>query len=494
MMGAESALITEESEMFHHLQTLAKECDSWWACLGNVASVVSTPLWRIVTAPKEYELRKLQYAIVSVGPRFGDLQALRAVHSTGALRVVTASEGVFEPNVYSFTSGDKYAAIVISGVDAPAVFGDGFALAVMTQCSVDHPFALATEAFLRRCKRAARLMTLPEIESLERRFGFLEQPERSEPSSRFPSLDEKECDSGKVTPDARGAARLVSTDEQRTPDETITETPSGLVFVSGKRGIHALTLDRSDLQWVFETESTVTSNCVVEDGSLFFGCYDGRLYSVDVKTGVVNWFHETSEKTWAGLAVSRLVLCYSGSDNCLHAIDVARGTEIWKFPTSSRLLSAPTIDQWVVYVGGSDGKVYSVDIETGEGQCIFDKRDWRPAAIAVVSEEGPYWSASQLAQMLTDRLGAKASNDLRSQMGIQTQTGKISGQMVTTLLEEMGLHRKDSETGERRLSEKGNRLGRRTLLLKPDGTSAAYLRWKESVLEILNAHVQCRYA
>ncbi len=159
---------------------------------------------------------------------------------------------------------------------------------------------------------------------------------------------------------------------------------------------------------------------------------------------------------------------------------------VTRFGSSQPILqipATPTISEWTVYFGDSFGRVYAVDIETGKGQCLFEKKDFWNYSIAVRAQEPIYWSASQIAKRLTEKLGMDNCNTLRIAMGIKGLTGSVSSQMVNDLLREMGLQYKDDGTNEWCLGQDAKRIGTRTVIRKPDGSTSAYIRWKEEVSE-----------
>jgi hypothetical protein len=459
-MEVRTSFVSRESDIYDQLTRLAQECESWWACVGWTASGLSAPLWRIILDSEKVCLPKLEHAIVGLSPLFGDMHPLRKVHERGALRVVLSAQGVYEPNIYAFRMRDQYATMVISGMDAPTMFGQSNSVAVLTQCPKDDPFALAIEAFLFSCKDMARLMTLGEIETLEKRIGSAEELLKDREAKPKDSRPEEKRMNYPLPMPSKSAA---------------------LALFGGKEGLYAVEAESGNLVWLFKTDSPVASSPLLRDEKVFFGCHDGTLRSVDLETGQVGWTTQTNEKSWSGFAVDHSVLCYAGSDKAIHALDTSNGHELWNFPANSRIPAAPTISDWTVYFGDSFGRVYAVDIETGSGKCLYEKKDFWNYSIAVRSQEPIYWSASQIAKRLTERLGVDNCNALRIAMGIKGLTGSVSSQMVNDLLKGMGLQCKDEGTNEWCLGQDAKRIGTRTVIRKPDGSNNAYIRWKEEV-------------
>jgi hypothetical protein len=57
-------------------------------------------------------------------------------------------------------------------------------------------------------------------------------------------------------------------------------------------------------------------------------------------------------------------------------------------------------------------------------------------------------------------------------------------------LKDLDLQFRDDQKDEWCLTDRAKRIGTRTALRKADGTAAAYLRWKEEVLEELRTKIE----
>jgi outer membrane protein assembly factor BamB len=61
------------------------------------------------------------------------------------------------------------------------------------------------------------------------------------------------------------------------------------VYFGGSEGLYALDIQTGEEKWLFETESTVQSPAIGDDGTIYFGSKDPALYAVDAQTGELKW-------------------------------------------------------------------------------------------------------------------------------------------------------------------------------------------------------------
>jgi len=114
---------------------------------------------------------------------------------------------------------------------------------------------------------------------------------------------------------------------------------------------------------------TFQSSPAVEDGAVYIGSRDGRMYAVDADTGKEIW-NVPSGPTWAISSPGvRDGVVFSGRSDqrYVHAVRAESGEEIWKIQTGSFVFSSPAIAGDTVYVGVGvgDGSLLALDAATG---------------------------------------------------------------------------------------------------------------------------------
>jgi hypothetical protein len=100
-------------------------------------------------------------------------------------------------------------------------------------------------------------------------------------------------------------------------------------------------------------------------------------------------------------------------------------------------------------------------------------------------------SASDLATRVGDSLGERRVNLLRTALGIKSQTGTLSAQMVNTLLEELCVLTKE-ESGQRALTSTGQSLGAEVTGPGPVGEPIRVIRWRPDLEALLTVVARAR--
>ncbi len=170
--------------------------------------------------------------------------------------------------------------------------------------------------------------------------------------------------------------------------------------------------DRYNLAWSFETGGPVKSSAVIQDGRVYVGSDDGKLYCLDLDSGEPVWTHQTAgpieaaplivgdtiyvgsddmklyalnaedgAPRWIAEADGRIagaanhtpldgtpagVVLVGSYDNHVHCFDAATGQPRWKYETDSYVNAAPAIAGQLAIVGGCDGYVYTLRLDNGE--------------------------------------------------------------------------------------------------------------------------------
>ncbi len=122
--------------------------------------------------------------------------------------------------------------------------------------------------------------------------------------------------------------------------------------------------DLGDEKWSFQTLGTVFgSPAVGEDGSIYLGSRDGRVYAL-APNGSLLWERDLGDWVDSSPTLSEdesrvYVGCWNDSLYALSALD---GSIVWSFGTGSLIVSSPALDRdGNIYFGSSDGFFYSLD-------------------------------------------------------------------------------------------------------------------------------------
>lgn len=123
---------------------------------------------------------------------------------------------------------------------------------------------------------------------------------------------------------------------------------------------HALDSNSGRTLFSLETGTYAFSSVAVAGNTAYFGSFDGRLRSVDLKTGRYSGEFEMAARKQNGpkylLPRGTWNMPALYTDNTLDAMVVG----ISRMLSLGSILSSPVIDRGVLYVGGADGNLYAI--------------------------------------------------------------------------------------------------------------------------------------
>jgi outer membrane protein assembly factor BamB len=178
----------------------------------------------------------------------------------------------------------------------------------------------------------------------------------------------------------------------RYPDETVISyiysdpvIDDGYVYVGCYNGkVYVLNASRGYREWIYPSDSylgAIVGSPAVADGTLYFGSSDKKLYAINTTTRGQAWQQpfETDGKIWSTPVVYNGTVYVGSFDHKLYAIDAESGSELWEFEVGGAIVSTPLIYNDTIYFGSLDQMFYAVDIATGalkEGFTPFKADNW----------------------------------------------------------------------------------------------------------------------
>ena len=151
----------------------------------------------------------------------------------------------------------------------------------------------------------------------------------------------------------------------------ISSSENDQIYLTSGKGCYALSSTDGKEVWAFDSEGTITSAPVFDDGTVYFASWDNNVYALNAKTGELRWKFEAG---WGfdttPIVVDGLVLAAS-MDNNVYALDVNNGSIEWIFSCNAAVHSQPVVYGDFVFFGSDDGRFYAVNMSTGKAEWFF---------------------------------------------------------------------------------------------------------------------------
>lgn len=162
----------------------------------------------------------------------------------------------------------------------------------------------------------------------------------------------------------------------------------GVLYAGAKNGkFFALDAKTGARKWAFQADAAITSTASVGDGRIVFETDANTIYALDLDGHEV-WHRATGSNLpfdamagfhmvedwdyWASSPLLENGRVFVGSgDGKIYALDAKTGNEIWSFASQGRMRSSPASDGQTIYAGSFDGRLYALDRETGKLRWSF---------------------------------------------------------------------------------------------------------------------------
>ncbi|WP_276372025.1 PQQ-binding-like beta-propeller repeat protein [Chryseolinea sp. H1M3-3] len=153
---------------------------------------------------------------------------------------------------------------------------------------------------------------------------------------------------------------------------------------SGDATLYSIDKHSGKIAWTFKTKGGLLgdrrydfadyfqSAPVINDGKIFFGAGDGRVYALDVKNGAVVWVFKTDGIVHTTPVIYKDRLFIGSFDGNLYALGLENGDLLWKFKTvghrffpDGEVQGSPVVVNDLVYFGARDYNLYAIDAMQG---------------------------------------------------------------------------------------------------------------------------------
>jgi outer membrane protein assembly factor BamB len=125
------------------------------------------------------------------------------------------------------------------------------------------------------------------------------------------------------------------------------------------------------VKWKVTTE-VIESSLLEVNGDLFFGGWDGKIVSLDAKTGKQRWSYQADSGVTSSVAYHAGNVFVGSDGGAFYALDAGNGKLLWKsgafskFGTREYFYATPAVAYGRVYAPNTDGYVYSFGETTGK--------------------------------------------------------------------------------------------------------------------------------
>lgn len=135
--------------------------------------------------------------------------------------------------------------------------------------------------------------------------------------------------------------------------------------------LHAFHPD-GKLAWEFKGQGPFGGEPLIDGGTVYAGCHDGRLYALDLATGALRWTYEAKEQLGTRPALVKGLVVVASLQDTVFAVDAASGA--WKWHHRRDLAEGFTIhgaasveiEGGRVFAAYSDGTVAAFDAASGQ--------------------------------------------------------------------------------------------------------------------------------
>ncbi|MBI4778567.1 PQQ-binding-like beta-propeller repeat protein, partial [Candidatus Desantisbacteria bacterium] len=115
------------------------------------------------------------------------------------------------------------------------------------------------------------------------------------------------------------------------------------------------------LKWSFQTGQGIrnSSASLSQDGKMFFGSTDGKVYCLNADTGEQLWVYETLKPIISSPVLDNDTIYVGSRDGYLYSL-TTDGQLRWKYYTGDSIESSPNIHNGVIYVISTSGDLYAL--------------------------------------------------------------------------------------------------------------------------------------
>lgn len=148
------------------------------------------------------------------------------------------------------------------------------------------------------------------------------------------------------------------------------------IFIGCDNGtLYSINMNEKKIEWKFETDNKIIASPAVDSNNVYFGSFDGYFYVIDRKDGSLVWNYDTESNEWSpkgevqsSASITDQYVIFATRGEYLYVMNKFTGELLWKYrETNSWFVGSPSVRNDKIYIGDSDGHKFHVfELETGE--------------------------------------------------------------------------------------------------------------------------------
>lgn len=108
----------------------------------------------------------------------------------------------------------------------------------------------------------------------------------------------------------------------------------------------------------------LASAATIDEGTVYVGSADGKLYALDAASGAEKWKFETKGIVRSTPAIAGGLVVFGSNDGSIYAVNM-RGELAWKKATGEAVTPSPLVHDGRVYIGSRSADVFALDAASG---------------------------------------------------------------------------------------------------------------------------------
>jgi len=167
-----------------------------------------------------------------------------------------------------------------------------------------------------------------------------------------------------------------------------------------------------ELAWKFKTGGAITSSPVIDNGTIYVGSCDERVYAIDVATGKEKWSFKTDDFVEAPPLVHDGRVYIGSNDFFVYALDAATGAVVWKYETGEKIMGSANVvalpdGATGIVVGSYDNNLYCFEAASGAVVWSYETGNYVNGTPAVLGDKIVFGGCDAILHVVSAATGEK---------------------------------------------------------------------------------------